>query len=97
MLLEDRGRELGRRWEDAAFLRCLAGPVTRIQRRLKLGAREADVLRFAAAGMGTKDIAGMLRCSPKTVDEHWRRILIKANLPSRYAAIAEILAEVLAG
>ena len=56
-----------------------------------LTAREQQVLRMVAEGRSTKDIAGDLFISPKTVDNHRANIMEKLNLHNtielvRYAA-----------
>jgi DNA-binding CsgD family transcriptional regulator len=63
--------------------------------RHQLTARERDVLVHGAMGRHTKGIAADLSCSPKTVEEYWRRLIRKARVDSRGAIIAEVLAEAL--
>jgi hypothetical protein len=45
--------------------------------------------------MHTKQVAATLGCSPKTVEEYWRRMLCKAARYSRQAVITLVLAEAL--
>lgn len=44
--------------------------------------REREVLQLLAEGSSTKEIAGALQVSPKTVETHRRQIIIKLNLHS---------------
>ena len=53
-----------------------------------LSARERDVLRLAAKGMVGKQIARVLRISPKTVEQHKTRLFRKLDVPNQAAAIA---------
>jgi DNA-binding CsgD family transcriptional regulator len=53
-----------------------------------LSARERDVLRLAAKGMAGKQIARVLRISPKTVEQHKTRLFRKLDVPNQAAAIA---------
>src|SRR3954454_4476135 len=54
----------------------------------RLTARERDVLRLLAEGLGTEAISERLYISPKTVGSHIQRILTKLDLHSRAAAVA---------
>jgi DNA-binding NarL/FixJ family response regulator len=61
-----------------------------------LSARERDVFRLLVKGMTTRQIAGELTISAKTVDTHRERILKKLGLHSavelvRYAATHDVL------
>jgi DNA-binding CsgD family transcriptional regulator len=51
--------------------------------RLGVTLREADVLAFVAVGMSTKDIAGRLYLSPRTVEKHVERLLMKTATANR--------------
>ncbi|MCO1658988.1 helix-turn-helix transcriptional regulator [Pseudonocardia humida] len=53
-----------------------------------LTARELDVLRLVATGMGNRAIAAELFLSEKTVARHLSNIFTKLDLPSRSAATA---------
>lgn len=53
-----------------------------------LTAREIDVLRLIARGMGDKEIADRLSLSPHTIHRHVSNILTKLEVPSRAAAVA---------
>ena len=63
----------------------------------RLSPREKQVLRGAAMGDCTKGIAQNLKCSPKTVEEYWRRIYVRFRLFSRQQIVARLLWEALAG
>jgi DNA-binding CsgD family transcriptional regulator len=51
-----------------------------------LTAREAEVLRLAARGLTTGQIAGRLEISVKTADHHIQHVYAKAGVSSRGAA-----------
>lgn len=51
-----------------------------------LSAREVDVLRLAAKGLSTKDIAEQLYISPKTADHHIQHVYTKIGVSTRAAA-----------
>lgn len=53
-----------------------------------LSAREVEILRLVAQGLGDKEIAAKLTLSKHTVHRHMSRILTKLDLPSRAAAVA---------
>ena len=48
--------------------------------------REVDVLRLAAKGLTTREIADRLYISPKTADHHIQHIYGKINVSTRAAA-----------
>lgn len=47
-----------------------------------LSARELDVLRLLAIGYGSKQVASALSISPKTVESHRSRIMLKTGVTS---------------
>jgi DNA-binding CsgD family transcriptional regulator len=51
-----------------------------------LSAREVDVLRLAARGLTTQEIADRLFISPKTADHHIQHIYNKIDVSTRAAA-----------
>ena len=51
--------------------------------RPNLTAREAQIARLAAAGLTSKDIAGQLYLSARTIDNHLRRIYAKLGVSGR--------------
>ena len=51
-----------------------------------LSTREVDVLRLAAKGLSTKDIAEKLFISPKTADHHIQHVYTKIGVSTRAAA-----------
>jgi DNA-binding NarL/FixJ family response regulator len=58
----------------------------RIQRPGGLSRREVEVLRFAAMGLTTREIADRLFISPKTADHHIQHVYTKINVSTRAAA-----------
>jgi len=91
--MDDGERKGGRRWRRHPALESrLEGVVLTIAKRFSLSPREIEVVLRSSTGIGTKEIAADLGCSAKTVDEHWRRILKKAGLRSRWELGAEVLA-----
>lgn len=97
---EDAADEL-RRLESAGLLEPRAGravrvaaghgePSTGIGKRQQnpggLTRREVEVLRLAARGLTTSDIAGRLYISPKTADHHIQHIYGKIGVSTRAAA-----------
>lgn len=69
--------------------------VLRFKEEHHLTEREAEVVELSARGLIAKEVASQLRCSPKTVEEYWRRIYRKCNLSSRQAVMAEVLLKAL--
>jgi ATP/maltotriose-dependent transcriptional regulator MalT len=64
------------------------GPPARRTRELEeLTAREIEVLRLVAQGLGDADIAERLVVSPHTVHRHVANVRTKLGLPSRAAAV----------
>ncbi len=58
--------------------------------------READVLALVAEGLSNKDIAGRLYLSPRTVEKHVERLMLKTGAANRaqLAALASRAAAV---
>ena len=82
----DAGR-LGRVEVDAVL--AAAGQVSRppqVARPAGLTEREVDVLRLIARGLATKQVAGRLGLSPKTVGHHIEHIYAKAGVSTRAGA-----------
>jgi len=50
--------------------------------------RELDVLRLIAEGQSNKDVAAALYLSPRTVEKHVERLLLKTGAPNRTALAA---------
>jgi DNA-binding CsgD family transcriptional regulator len=69
---------------------CPAGPAG-------LSAREAQVLRLVASGLGNREIAEQLFLSPNTVANHIRSILAKTESTNRTEAAAYAIRKGLAG
>lgn len=61
-------------------------PATRAQNPGGLSRREVDVLRLAAKGLTTQEIADRLYISPKTADHHIQHIYNKISVSTRAAA-----------
>ena len=65
-------------------------PATRTRKRPQnpggLSRREVDVLRLAARGLTTRQIADRLFISPKTADHHIQHIYVKIGVSTRAAA-----------
>jgi DNA-binding CsgD family transcriptional regulator len=59
------------------------------RRRPALTAREREVLRLVARGLGDREIAATLTLSPHTVHRHIANILTRLDAPSRAAAVAQ--------
>jgi len=56
--------------------------------REALSGREAEVLRFVAAGLSNREIAGRLVVTPGTVKKHLEHVYTKLDAHSRTAALA---------
>lgn len=63
-----------------------AKPAERLQRRLQLTAREAEVLNWLAQGKSNRDIGTILSLSPRTVNKHLEQIYVKLEVENRTAA-----------
>ena len=63
-----------------------ASPVQRLQTRLQLTAREAEVLNWLAQGKSNRDIGAILSLSPRTVNKHLEQIYVKLEVENRTAA-----------
>lgn len=57
----------------------------KVSRAATLTAREVTIARYLALGMSAKEVAAMLRLSPKTVDSHRTRIMAKLDVRDRVA------------
>jgi DNA-binding NarL/FixJ family response regulator len=55
--------------------------------RVRLTAREADVLRLVVDGLTARQIATRLVLSPRTVENHTQRMLRRLGLPNRAALV----------
>jgi HD-GYP domain-containing protein (c-di-GMP phosphodiesterase class II) len=63
-----------------------AASARRIQRPGGLSRREVEVLRLAAMGLTTREIADRLFISPKTADHHIQHVYTKIDVSTRAAA-----------
>ena len=59
-----------------------------LRERLRITAREAEVLTWLARGKTNRDIADVLGLSPRTVNKHLEGIYIKLGVENRSAAVA---------
>ena len=96
-VLEALGRhgraEAEARAARAAFAHLTAGARDHRRARQELTAREADVLRLVAQGLGDAQIAERLFLSPHTVHRHIANVRTKLDVPSRAAAVAHATRE----
>jgi len=76
----DRGAGAGQTLETASGADRATSPLT---------AREIEVVKLVAQGLGDKEIAERLFLSPHTVHRHVSNVLTKLDLPSRAAAVAQ--------
>jgi len=65
-----------------------AGDAARLQTRLGLTEREAEVLLWISYGKSNADISDVLEISPRTVQKHLERIYEKLGVETRAAAAA---------
>lgn len=65
--------------------------VVEFSRRHALSVREVEVLKHAACGRSTKEIASCLHCSQSTVQTYWMRIVRKTRRSCRAQVIAGLL------
>jgi len=70
----------------AAGHRASHGPARRTQGPGGLTGREVEVLRLAALGLTTREIADRLYISPKTADHHIQHVYTKIEVSTRAAA-----------
>ncbi|MCM3925342.1 helix-turn-helix transcriptional regulator, partial [Frankia sp. AiPs1] len=73
----------GNRARELARLAGQRSPGSTTGGQVELTAREREVARLAAQGLRTRDIAGRLRVSPRTVDTHLAHIYGKLGVSSR--------------
>ena len=60
---------------------------TEVVARYALTPREAEVLSWVAHGKTDRDVAALLRCSPRTVHKHLQRVYAKLGVETRTAAV----------
>jgi two-component system, NarL family, nitrate/nitrite response regulator NarL len=72
---------------QSALMRAVRGRRDRLA--TVLSPREAEVLRFLAAGLSAPQIAGELHLSPSTVKTHLQRLYERLGVSDRAAAVAE--------
>ena len=59
--------------------------------RQGLTPRESEVMQWLAAGKTDKEVAALLRISPRTVHKHLQRIYAKLGVETRTAAVMRVL------
>ena len=69
-----------------AVLAAAGHPARRHSRPAGLSPREVEILRLIARGMSSREIAGRLTLSPKTVRNHTEHIYAKTGATNRVAA-----------
>ena len=62
--------------------------ISKLQSRLGLTSREAEVLYWLSCGKSNRDIADILGISYRTVDKHLEHLFIKIGIESRSSAVA---------
>lgn len=68
-----------------------AGDEQVLRNRLKLTAREAEVLLWVSRGKTNRDIADILSLSPRTVNKHLEQIFTKIGVENRSAAAIQVI------
>ncbi len=68
-----------------------AGDEQILRSRLKLTAREAEVLLWISRGKTNRDIADILGLSPRTVNKHLEQIFAKIGVENRAAAAIQVV------
>ncbi len=68
-----------------------AGDEQILRSRLKLTAREAEVLLWISRGKTNRDIAEILGLSPRTVNKHLEQIFAKIGVENRAAAAIQVV------
>jgi DNA-binding CsgD family transcriptional regulator len=80
---------------ERALLDLLRPHVARVYQRVssfnRLTAREADVLRWVAAGKSDAQIGAILGASPRTVQKHLQRVYEKLGVEGRTAAAMRLV------
>ncbi|ORE98421.1 DNA-binding response regulator [Aurantimonas sp. 22II-16-19i] len=66
----------------------MADDIETLQRQLQITAREAEVLLWLARGKPNRDIAEILKLSPRTVNKHLEVVFRKLGVENRAAATA---------
>src|SRR5690606_4349268 len=83
---------IGQIGPDEILLRLVEGDAsddqTLLKTRLSLTQREAEVLLWIARGKSNRDIADILKLSPRTVNKHLEQIYAKLGVENRTSAAA---------
>ena len=85
-LLDTLRRPLALAWERLCAERRTPAMATEVVARYALTPREAEVLSWVAHGKTDRDVAALLRCSPRTVHKHLQRVYAKLGVETRTAA-----------
>jgi DNA-binding CsgD family transcriptional regulator len=91
--VQDNNLEPPRSTEADPISARLGALIERVAIRHGLTRREKQVLEGAALGRNTKTVAMELLCSPKTIEEYWRRIYRRFKIASRQEILAQLLWE----
>jgi DNA-binding response OmpR family regulator/DNA-binding CsgD family transcriptional regulator len=77
---------------DELLLRLIQGDITSdnvvLESKLQLTPRESEVLMWVARGKSNRDIAEILKLSPRTVNKHLEQIYAKLGVENRASAAA---------
>lgn len=77
---------------DELLLRLIQGDITNdnvvLETKLQLTPRESEVLMWVARGKSNRDIAEILKLSPRTVNKHLEQIYAKLGVENRASAAA---------
>src|SRR5262245_24777638 len=57
----------------------------------RLSPQQLACLRLSLSGLARKESAGVVGCSIKTVEEHWRRIYVKTGCRSELGVLAKFV------
>jgi DNA-binding CsgD family transcriptional regulator len=83
---------IGQIGPDEYLLRLLEGEIdddrTLLKQKLTVTLREAEVLLWIARGKSNRDIAEILKLSPRTVNKHLEQIYAKLGVENRASAAA---------
>jgi DNA-binding response OmpR family regulator len=90
--LKLRLAHVGQLAANEVLLRLIEGGVNKdnlvLETRLQLTPRESEVLMWVARGKSNRDIAEILKLSPRTVNKHLEQIYSKLGLENRASAAA---------
>ena len=58
-----------------------------MEARIRLTERERELLRYEKQGLSSKEIAALLGTEPKSIDDKFRRVMTKLDMPNRRLAL----------